>query len=112
MTTEEFICNCLGLYKPTIAKIDEIVESFDLDFDEVLTDTIIVETAQKCGKNMGNELIRICFDKIIDQACEQHGDSIRDKFDMYLNDFCSGLIFNEEEVFSLEDLEDEILKVK
>ena len=112
MTTGEFICNCLRLYKSMICKIDNVIESFDLDFDEVLTEDIIVDTIQQFPRDAGNQLLRIVYESIISQACEQHGDIEEEMFDMHLNDYCSVLIFNGVIVNSLEDLEDEILKVK
>ena len=112
MTTGEFICNCLRLYKGTIHKIDEIVDKFDLDFDEVLSEDVIIESVQKCPRDVGNELIRICYETIIERSTKLHSEIEEEMFDMYLSDYCSSLIFNGVTVHSLEELEEEILKVK
>lgn len=111
MTTGEFICNCLRLYNGTIHKIDEIVDKFDLDFDEVLSEDVIIESVQKCPRDVGNELIRVCYETIIGRSTMLHPEIEEEMFDMDLSDYCSSLIFNGVTVHSLEELEEEIEKI-
>ena len=95
-TCKDFVCRCLGIYPRTSEFIDKLCTNFDVDFDEEdLTDVISYS-----GKltNVGNALIGLLYDKIINEIYEEYDndENLQSLFDYNCDDFCSTLSFNGE----------------
>ena len=102
MTTNEFICVCLGIGTAS-SKIDEICDKFDLD----ITDDDVWRTLDLFRGNytgFGNCLISDLYQQVIDYWVEQGLD--KEKFDYYTNGDDSHLYYDKEQVFSNNDLQE------
>lgn len=102
METKDFVCVCLGI---SSQKIDEICDTFDLDifeedFIEVLSNTTKYD-------RVGNIIIRNLYDQVIEYALESYGKFLDEyKFEIYTNGMDSHLMYDREEIYNYQDIED------
>lgn len=107
MTTKDFFCNCIRLYDGCSNYIDRVCNEFGVE----LTEDDVHEALLYDTKNVGNSLIQIVFDKIIDKAAFQHGISDDDKWALFgydCQDYCSNLYFNGTVIRTQNDLDEAI----
>lgn len=102
MTTNEFICVCLGLGM-TGRKVDEICDNFGIDLsDNDVWDTLDLFRGNYTG--FGNCLISDLYQQVIVYWVEQGLDS--DKFDYEANGDASYLLYDGKKVSCEDDLQE------
>lgn len=110
MTTEQFILRCIGCYHSACTYMDNLCEAFDIELTE--NDVLeVFRNADFSRPQLGNDLISCCYGKIVAKAQEAHpecADELPDLFEYYCDDYASSLIFNKEQVSTMDGLEEEI----
>lgn len=111
MDALEFIGSCIGASSATCNKIDEIEKNFHLDIGEFdLPEDVVHDAVRYYPMHVGNHIIQWYFDREIEYLCERYEDDgiTEGMFDYYINGPDSGLLFDESEYETEEDLVDAI----
>lgn len=102
METKDFLCLCLGV---SSSKVDDICDAFDLDINE--SDIQDIVSVARRLDDVGNILISRLYQQVIDTAIESYGCWIEEeRFCIYTNGRDSHLMYDSEEIYSYQDIED------
>lgn len=104
--TEHFLLSCLGSdYQYDLEFADKFAEDFQCDIYESVDKEALLESAASNSKFMGINFIleEICV-ATISKATEELGLD-EDKFDYYINSLDTHLYYEDEEVYSWDELE-------
>ena len=113
----EFILSCIGVYKDTIKKLNDIVDNFEVDFQREDVQEAISLDPNNVGNTLIEELYKWVFENTLDEArgyleendvddntCESILEKVDEGFTYFINSSDSHLYFLDEEYFNSDDL--------